>query len=66
MEIYKCGTEVTLKDALAKGRIIAVQMEYEAVSYKVSYFENLKRITEWFNENEFTTEANQVKIGYVV
>ena len=62
--IYKCGTVVTLIDANIKGRISTVQIDFEAVSYKIAYFDGLKRAAEWFNECEFTTEVKQVKVGY--
>ena len=64
MQIYKCGTQVTLKDANINGRIVTVQLDFDAVSYKIAYFDGLKKITDWFNEDEFTTDVKQVKIGY--
>ena len=64
MEIYKSGTWVTIKGANISAIIVAVNIEFGAISYKLSYFDGLKRTIEWFNEEEFTTEATKTKIGY--
>lgn len=64
MNIYKSGTLVTIKGINASAIIIAVQIEFDAVSYKLSYFDGLKRTVEWFNEEEFTKCVEKTKIGY--
>lgn len=64
MEIYKSGTLVTINCANISAIIVAVNIEFGAISYKLSYFDGLKRTIEWFNEEEFTTEATKTKIGY--
>ena len=64
MNIYKSGTSVSIKGINVSAIIIEVQLDFDAVSYKLSYFDGLKRTIEWFNEEEFTTEATKTKIGY--
>ena len=64
MNIYKSGTSVSIKGINVSAIIIAVQIDFDAISYKLSYFDGLKRTIEWFNEEEFSTKESKTKIGY--
>lgn len=65
MEIYKCGTLVTVKLANIKGMITCCSIRFDKVNYEITYFEGLLQRTIWVYETEFElNESETQKIGF--
>jgi hypothetical protein len=63
LEIYKCGNEVTLKDEIY-GIITSINIRFNHVQYEISYMIKGEYKISWFEECEFKTNYNKIKIGF--
>lgn len=65
MDIYKCGTPVTIKLANVKGFISACCIRHKNAQYEIIYYEGLQQHIIWANESEFEiNEPETIKIGF--
>jgi len=66
MKIYKCGTEVIIKNIDIVGYITAVIIRFNNVTYEISYFLNNIYYQSWFNEIEFElkNKVEKINIGF--
>lgn len=63
--VYRCGSEVTLKNIEIKGFITGINIRDERVVYEVSYFMDGKYYQNWFCNYEIECqESNKIKVGY--
>lgn len=64
IEIYECGTDVTVKEVNIKGVITGACIRYGRVTYEVSYFFNGDQKSPWLVEDQFTTEGKKGSVGF--
>jgi len=66
MKIYKCSTEVIIKNIEIVGYITAVIIRFNNVTYEISYFLNNIYYQSWFNEIEFElkNKVEKINIGF--
>jgi hypothetical protein len=65
MEIFKCGSLVTIKLANKKGMITCCAIRFDKLSYEITYYSGDDQKTIWVNESEFEiTEPETQKIGF--
>lgn len=66
MKVLKCGQMVVTKLSKVEGMITTVKIDFDSVSYNVTYLLNDKFENSYFNEFEFDIiEAKRQTIGFI-
>lgn len=64
MELIPCGTKVTSVIGSIEGMIVKIEINFNCISYNISYFVNPDFKNVWMNESEFTITINRQSIGF--
>jgi len=67
MDVYQCGTLVTITLGQIPGVITAAEIRYETVNYEVSYFINGEYRCGFMHPSNFSVNDNQKpaeKVGF--
>jgi len=65
MELYKCGTIVTLKLLNQDAMIVGICMRFDKITYELSWANGGQYNVAWFHEEEFHHKGlKEKKVGF--
>ena len=64
IEVYPCGTIVSLKNHKLTGEIITIHIFFDNITYSVCYFIEGTETIITVHEKQFTTNAIKVPLGF--